>query len=104
MKDNWTEAAFDMKEEVMKLENFKPRLLREVEYFGVKISIPENHEWVATDDNGSVYSFPIEPEEQHGIWVVPQHYETEVAVIGTFEPIDGDDVLKTLRHYPIGED
>lgn len=90
-----------MKEEVMKLENFKPRLLREVEYFGVKISIPENHEWVATDDNGSVYSFPIEPEEQHGVWVVPQQYELETALIGSFEPIDENDAIKTLRHYPI---
>lgn len=28
----------------MKLENFKPRPMREVEYFGENISIPAGHE------------------------------------------------------------
>jgi hypothetical protein len=85
----------------MKLENFIPRPMREVEYFGVKISIPEDHEWVATDDNGELHSYPVEPEEQHGIWAVPQCYEMESAFIGSFEPIDENDAIKTLRHYPL---
>lgn len=84
-----------------RLENFHPRPMREVEYFGVKISVPADTEWVATDDNGEVISYPIELEEQHGIWVVPQHHKMEAALIGSFEPIDENDAIKTLRHYPI---
>lgn len=87
----------------MKLKNFKPRPMREVEYFGETISIPAEHEWVATDDNGEVNSYPVEPEEQHGIWVVPQYHEMESAFIGSFEPIDENDAIKTLCHYSIGE-
>ena len=87
----------------MKLKNYRPREMREVEYFGVNISIPADHEWVATDDDGEVNSYPVEPEEHHGIWVVPQHHEMETALIGSFEPIDENDALKTLRHYPIGD-
>ena len=85
----------------MKLKNFTPRPMRQVEYFGQKISIPADHEWVATDDSGKVNSYPVEPEEQHGIWVVPQHHEMEAALIGSFEPIDENDAIKTLRHYPM---
>lgn len=87
----------------MKLKNFKPRPMREVEYFGVKISVPADTEWVATDDNGEVISYPIEPEEQHGIWVVPQQYEMQTALIGRFDPLDENDAIRTLRHYPIGD-
>ena len=87
----------------MELKNFVPRPMREVEYYGVSISIPADHEWVATDDDGRVYCYPIEPEEQHGVWVVPQRHEMEAAFIGSFEPIDKYDAIKTLRHYPIGE-
>ena len=85
----------------MKLKNYRPREMREVEYFGVKISVPADTEWVATDDNGEVISYPIEPEEQHGIWVVPQQYEMQTALIGRFDPLDENDAIKTLRHYPI---
>ena len=84
----------------MKLENFTPRLMWEVEYFGVKISIPADHKWVATDEYGEVFSFPVKPEKKYRSWVVPQHYETKVALIGTFEPIEEYEVIKTLRHYP----
>lgn len=87
----------------MKLKNFKPRPMREVEYFGETISIPAEQEWVATDDDGGVNSYPVEPEEQHGVWVVPQHHEMEAALIGSFEPIDENDAIKTLRHYPRGD-
>ena len=84
----------------MNRENFNTRPMREVEYFGVKISIPSDHEWVATDDDGSVFSYPIEPEEQHGVWVVSQRYEIDAVRIGTFEPGVANDVINTLRHYP----
>lgn len=85
----------------MKLKNYRPRPMRQVEYYGVSISIPADTEWVATDDNGEVISYPIEPEEQHGIWVVPQQYEMQTALIGRFDPLDENDAIKTLRHYPI---
>lgn len=42
----------------MKLENYRPREMREVEYFGVKISIPAEHEWVAMDANGEITAIP----------------------------------------------
>lgn len=46
----------------MKLENFRPREMREVEYFGETISIPADHEWVATDADGEIYSYSDKPE------------------------------------------
>ena len=70
----------------MKLKNFAPRPMRVVEYFGETISIPSLHEWVATDNSGQVTSWQNKPDEQHGFWVY------------------ADDTIKTLRHYPIGED
>lgn len=88
----------------MNRENFNTRPMREVEYFGVKINIPADHEWVAADDDGSVFSYPIEPEEQHGVWVVPQRYEIDAVRIGTFEPGVANDVINTLRHYPVEDE
>ena len=40
----------------MELKDFKPRPMREVEYYGMKISIPAEHEWVATGDDGNEYT------------------------------------------------
>lgn len=45
----------------MKLKNFKSRPMREVEYYGVSISIPADHEWVATGDDGVVDSYSTKP-------------------------------------------
>lgn len=88
----------------MKHRHFNYRSTRVVNYYGVKISIPSDHEWVATDDDGSVFSYPIEPEEQHGVWVVPQRYEIDAVRIGTFEPGVDNDVINTLRYYPIEDE
>ena len=88
----------------MKLKNFKPRLMREVEYFGVKISIPAHHEWVTTDDTGQVAAWENKPDEQHGIWTYADARGIELPFfVGEFDPIDENDAIKTLRHYPIGE-
>lgn len=92
------------KERTMKHRHFSHRSTRVVNYYGVKISIPSDHEWVATDDDGSVFSYPIEPEEQHGVWVVPQRYEIDAVRIGTFEPGVANDVINTLCHYPIEDE
>ena len=54
----------------MKLKNYCPRPMREVEYYGVSISIPADHEWVATDADGEIYSYSDKPEysEDTMIW------------------------------------
>lgn len=85
----------------MKLKNFVPREMREVKYYGVKISIPAEHEWVATGDDGIVRSYPIKPEELNGMWVVPQRYGMEDVRIGSFTLAGEPGAIKTLRHYPI---
>lgn len=88
----------------MKLKDFKPRPTREVEYYGVKISIPAEHEWVATGDDGIVYSYSVKPEELNGMWIIPQrHYGAEDMRIGAFSLAGEPGAIETLRHYPIGE-
>jgi hypothetical protein len=88
----------------MKLENFNPRPMREVEYYGVKISIPADHEWVAMDDDGGVYSYPVEPGNHYGVWVVPQRYEIDAVRIGSFAPGIDNALINTLRHYPVEDE
>lgn len=88
----------------MELKDFKPHPLREVEYYGVKISIPVEHEWVATGDDGVVYSYSIKPEELNGMWIIPQRrYGAEDVRIGTFSLVGEPGAIETLRHYPKGE-
>ena len=85
----------------MELKDFNPRPMREVEYYGVKISIPINHEWVATGDDGVVYSYSVKPEELNGMWIIPQRsYGAEDVLIGTFSLAGEPGAIETLRHYP----
>lgn len=85
----------------MELKDFKPRPMREVEYFGAKISIPSEHEWLATGDDGVVYSYSTKPEELNGMWIIPQrHYGAEDMRIGTFILAGEPGAIETLRHYP----
>jgi hypothetical protein len=87
----------------MNLKDFTPRPMREVEYFGVKISIPAEHEWVATGDDGVVYSYSANPEELNGMWIIPQRrYGAEDVRIGTFTLAGEPGAIETLRHYPKG--
>ena len=92
----------------MKLKNFTPRPMREVEYFGQTICIPAEHEWVAmeaTKANGEICSFSDEPEyiEAFNGWGCDA-YENTCQFIGTTEPISTADAANSLRHYPTGEE
>nr|DAS94092.1 MAG TPA: hypothetical protein [Caudoviricetes sp.] len=87
----------------MKIENFKACPMRQVEYFGITISIPADHEYVVTSVYGGVYSFTYEPYYEFGIWVT---YETEPFVIyavGNCNNISDEDAADSLRHYPVGD-
>lgn len=96
------EDEADKIEETMKLKNFRPVKTREVEYFGVTIRIPAHCEWVTTDDDGYVYAWVGTPDEQHGVWVFADDTGIEIPVfIGEFDPIDENDAIKTMRHYPL---
>lgn len=86
----------------MKLKNFKPRPMREVEYYGVSIRIPADHEWVATCADGSIHSFSDEPHYEWQVWIT---YETEpfaLYVVGRCMEISVSDAANSLCHYPIG--
>ena len=82
----------------MKLKNYRPCEMREVEYFGETISIPADHEWVATDYDGDVYSYDKKPVIQIGVWGRARN-----SLIGKFGTIREGDEANSLRHYPIGE-
>ena len=88
----------------MKLENFNTRPLREVEYFGVNISIPADHEWVATDADGEIYSYSDKPEysEDTMIWG-SDFLDSECPFAGAVAPISAEDAANSLRHYPVGD-
>lgn len=84
----------------MKLKNYRPCEMREVEYFGVTIRIPAHCEWVTTDDDGYVYAWVGKPDEQHGVWTYADDSGIEIPFfVGEFDPIDENDAIKTLRHY-----
>ena len=86
----------------MKLENFRPREMREVEYFGETISIPADHEWVATDADGEIYSYSDKPEysEDTMIWG-SDFLDSECPFAVAVAPISTEDAANSLRHYPI---
>lgn len=88
----------------MKLKNYRPREMREVEYFGVKISIPADHEWVATDASGGVDSYCEKPFFLHfsGCWH-GHGWQGDSHKTGEAEEIRKEDAKNSLRHYPIGE-
>ena len=89
----------------MKLKDYRPRHpMREVEYFGVKISIPADHEWVATDADGEIYSYSDKPEysEDTMIWG-SDFLDSECPFAVAVAPISTEDAANSLRHYPIEE-
>lgn len=74
----------------MNTETFNPPL-REVEYFGRTISIPANHEWLATDGNGEIYSYLKKPEYSEDIMVwACDASKDEFMFIGEAKPIGAD--------------
>lgn len=88
----------------MKLKNYRPRPMRQVEYGGVSISIPADHEWVAMDANGEIYSYSNMPEYNEDIKVWGGNsFESTCLFRGSAEPSSRNDARNSLRNYPIGE-
>lgn len=86
----------------MKLKNFTPRPMRQVEYFGQKISIPTHHEWVATDADGEVSGYCEKPFFLHFSQNWHGHgWADDCQIIGQAEAIGVKDAANSLRHYPI---
>lgn len=83
-----------------KLENFSPRPMREVEYFGEKISIPVYHKCVATCADGSIYSYVDAPEYKGGIWTIGRTDSAAVHVVGYCINIGEHHAVNSLRIYP----
>lgn len=84
----------------MKLENFKPHPMREVEYYGVKINIPADHEWVATCIDGSIHSFKYEPYYEWQEWVPHEAKPFVIYVVGRCMAISERDAANSLQYYP----
>lgn len=46
-----------------------PQLVKTTEYYGIKLTIPSDHHWIAMDDDGDVYSYQYQPEPTFtGCW------------------------------------
>ena len=87
----------------MKLKNFAPRPMREVEYYGVNISIPADHEWVATDAAGGISSCSDElVYADTGYWYAG-NLGASYLCLGVVDPISAEDAANSLRHYPVGD-
>ena len=87
----------------MKLINFTPREMREVEYYGVSVSIPADHEWVATCIDGSIHSFKYEPYYEWSEWVTHESEPFVVYAVGSCMAISDLDAANSLYYYQIGE-
>lgn len=74
----------------MNTETFNPPL-REVEYFGRTISIPVDHEWLATDEDGEIYSYSKKPSYDEDImaWMCGSSKD-EFMFIGETNPIGAE--------------
>lgn len=83
-----------------RLENFSPRPMREVEYFGEKISIPVYHKCVATCADGSIYSYVDAPEYKGGIWTIGRTDSAAIHVVGYCMNIGVHHAVNSLRIYP----
>jgi len=44
--------------------------LKKVEYFGVDLLIPEDHYYIATDENGNIFSYTDRPKDLENNWYV----------------------------------
>lgn len=86
----------------MKLENFKACPMRKVKYFSETISIPTDHEYVATSVYGGVYSFLYEPYYECGILVTDETEPFVIHAVGNCNDISDEDAAVSLRYYPVG--
>ena len=89
----------------MKLKNYRPRPMREVEYFGVKISIPAGIIFVATDASGHVYGYENPPafSPNNNDWRDEEANDDEGYFLGAVDPISAEDAENSLHHYPVGD-
>lgn len=83
-----------------KLENFYPRPIQEVEYFGKKISIPTRHKWVATCADGSIFSFIQEPIYDALLWITVETGPYGLYVVGYCDSIGDSAAANSLQYYP----
>ena len=83
------------------LSNFSPREMRAIEYLGQAITIPRDHQWVATDIFGCVCSFNCEPEFEQGIWVnrTVENDPFYIFLAGTTSRLDENVARCSLRYY-----
>ncbi len=42
--------------------------VKEIEYFGHRLTVPEGVEWLATDKDGHVYGYIFEPIHDSSVW------------------------------------
>ena len=88
----------------MQLKNFIPRPMREVNYAGLKIYIPADHEWVATTYAGIIYSFACEPYYEWQTWVTHELEPFVIYEVGIADKISDSDAANSLCYYPVEED
>lgn len=69
---------------------------KEVDYFGLKLMIKENHNRVATDKSGKVFSFTHKPEPYVAVGIWADFGDSELLAKVNLE---GMDWTKTLREY-----
>ena len=85
----------------MILSNFFPREMRAIDYLGQTISIPIDHQWVATDTFGCVCSFYREPEFKQGTWVnsIFGYDPFYIFLAGITSRINEDVARSSVRYY-----
>lgn len=65
-----------------------------IEYFGAKFTIPSNHGYVATDWDGEIYSYYLEPDFDGTDWITDGGY----CRIGTAELLT-EEAEESIRGY-----
>ena len=82
----------------MKLK-IKKTECREVVYLGEVITIPENHKYVAADEDGVVFSYAEKPKQSTTFW----HSEVYKEVKGVEMDFEGmsEDWEYTLFYFPL---
>ena len=87
----------------MKIENFKSRPMRQVEYFGETISIPADHEWVVTTLDGFIFSSTVPLCYEAGNWVTDNVDLLALYAVGSCDAISDEDEWRSMRHFPVGD-
>jgi hypothetical protein len=70
-------------------------LSKEVDYFGIKLTVPSDVMCIATDSGGLVYGYYNKPKLTDSYWNVSDMYD-HVVSLATVE-LEGTDWRKTLR-------